>query len=466
MHTNPDRMMSLSDAAIQYGGTLMYPDCQFDKVSTDTRNLIPGHLFVALRGDNFDAHDFLPQAAQTACGMIVEKPDRHLEIPQWVVPDTTLALGQVARLKRARFDGVLVAVTGSAGKTTVKEMLASIFTQASGKEKVLATRGNLNNHIGVPLTLLNLTAEHRYAVIEMGASGSGEIEYLCQLAQPQVTLVNNVMPAHVAGFGSIDGIAAAKGEIYSGLNASGTAVLNLDERYTDDWRQLIGPRRCLTFSTTRRDADISADNISADALGRCHFLLQTPAGHAPVQLTLSGRHNVANALAAASMAFAVGIELGHIVAGLQGLPQVPGRMELKTLGSGNYVIDDSYNANPGAVKAAVDALLALPGSQHMLVLGDMGELGEDEVAMHADVGQYAATAGVQRLFTVGELSAHSSTAFGSGAQHFDNKQTLIDALLPLMGGGVAVLIKGSRSSGMENIVKALEATSSHSGAGE
>ena len=465
MHISTARAMTLSDAAIEFGGTLMYPDCHFDAVSTDTRNLASGQLFVALRGDNFDAHGFLPQAAQQACGLIVEKPDSNLQMPQWVVPDTTLALGQVARLKRMAFDGMLVAVTGSAGKTTVKEMLASIFAQAVGEAKVLATRGNLNNHIGVPLTLLNLTPGHRYGVIEMGASGAGEINYLCQLARPQVALINNVLPAHIAGFGSVEAIAAAKGEIYSGLVGNGTAVVNLDEPYVAGWQQLIAERRCLTFAVQHSGADISAAEIESDSLARCHFTLQTPVGNAPVKLLLSGRHNVGNALAAAAVALAAGVALSDIVAGLQVLARVPGRMELKTLASGDCLIDDSYNANPGAVKAATDALLALPG-KHLLVLGDMGELGDDELAMHADVGRYAAAAGVEQLFTLGALSEHASAAFGSGGQHFDSRQDLIDALLPLLGSGVAVLIKGSRSSGMENIVKALAAEACSVRAGE
>ncbi|MGS2723632.1 UDP-N-acetylmuramoyl-tripeptide--D-alanyl-D-alanine ligase [Porticoccus sp. GXU_MW_L64] len=446
--------LSLSRAAIEYGGTLMHPDCQFDGLSTDTRDIAAGQLFVALRGANFDAHSFLAQAAQKACGLVVESPDRSLELPQWVVPDTTVALGQVAHLKRRDFQGRVVAVTGSAGKTTVKEMLAAIFAQAAGEAGVLATRGNLNNHIGVPLTLMNLESRHRYAVIEMGASGGGEIDYLCQLARPQVTLVNNVLPAHVEGFGSVDAIADAKGEIYSGLPADGTAVLNLDEAYVDRWRSLIGERNCLTFSVANREADVFASDVSADELGFCRFVLHGPEGEAEVKLKISGRHNVANALAAAAVAQAAGVSVADIAAGLGAMQQVAGRMELSRLASGDYLIDDSYNANPGSVKAAVDALLQLPGTP-VLVLGDMGELGNDEVALHGEVGEYAARAGVEQLFTVGTLSASTSAAFGSGARHFDNQQDLLAVLQPLLGSGVAVLVKGSRSSGMEKITKAL-----------
>ncbi|UTW46712.1 UDP-N-acetylmuramoyl-tripeptide--D-alanyl-D-alanine ligase [bacterium SCSIO 12696] len=452
--------LSLSRAAIEFGGTLMFPDCQFQSLSTDTRSLANGDLFVALRGEHFDAHNFLAQAAEKACGLVVETPDRNLELPQWVVADTTAALGQLASLKRKDYQGVVVAVTGSAGKTTVKEMLASIFAQAVGESAVLATRGNLNNHIGVPLTLMGLEQRHQYAVIEMGASGGGEIGYLCQLGRPQVTLVNNVLPAHVEGFGSVDAIAHAKGEIYSGLPADGTAVLNLDQDYVALWRGLINERNCLTFSATEGNdsAGLFASNIEVDQLGRCSFQLHSPQGVASVSLGLSGRHNISNALAAAAVAQAAGVSVEHIAAGLSALRRVAGRMELLELDNGDYLIDDSYNANPGSVKAAVDALLQLPG-RPLLVLGDMGELGADEVALHAEVGEYAAQAGVAQLYTVGTLSANTSAAFGNGGRHFQNQQDLIAELQPQLGSGVAILVKGSRSSGMENITKALVATS-------
>ncbi|WIO74852.1 UDP-N-acetylmuramoyl-tripeptide--D-alanyl-D-alanine ligase [Porticoccaceae bacterium LTM1] len=453
--------LTLSRAAIEYGGTLVYPDCAFDQVSTDTRQIGEGQLFVALRGENFDAHQFLGQAAQSACGLVVEKADTSLSVPQWVVPDTTVALGQIARLNRTAFDGRMVAVTGSAGKTTVKEMLAAIFAHQDGADAVLATRGNLNNHIGVPLTLMSLTEKHRSAVIEMGASGPNEIGYLCNMASPDVALVNNVLPAHVEGFGSVEGIARAKGEIYQQLKRNATAVLNLDEVYEELWRSYIGERRCLTFSVSRRDANVRAAEVTQDALGRCHFRLETPVGATDIQLSIPGRHNVANALAAAAVAIAAGAGLAEVAKGLKSAKTVAGRMDIKELPTGDYLIDDSYNANPGSVKAAIDSLVTMPG-RTILVLGDMAELGADEVEMHAEVGRYAANHGVAQLYTAGKLTAFTSDAFGEGV-HCESKRQLIEALAPQLGSGVTILVKGSRSAGMDDVVKALEAEASTTG---
>lgn len=443
--------MRLSNAAIEFGGTLMFPDCRFASVSTDTRRLAPGQLFVALRGDHFDAHDFLSQAAESACGLVVERPDRGLQVPQWVVPDTTLALGRIARLNRLEFTGKLLAVTGSAGKTTVKEMLAAIL---GNRAATLATRGNLNNQIGVPLTLLRLSPEHRFAVVEMGASAPGEIAYLCDVAQPDVALVNNILPAHVEGFGNVDAIAAAKGEIYDGLKSDGTAVLNLDEPYVEQWRKQLAGRHCMTYSLNNPVADVRAENISVGNLGRCGFRLVTPQGSCDIQLAVSGRHNVANALAAAAAALAAGAALTDVAAGLAAAVAVVGRMDLQVLFNGGLLIDDSYNANPGSVKAAIDTLLALPGKA-ILVLGDMAELGRDEIELHADVGRYAADKGVAALYTTGRLSRYASTAFGAGGRHFVNKRELVEALKPDIGRGVTVLVKGSRGAGMEEVVNAL-----------
>ncbi len=446
--------MNLSRAAIEFGGTLMYPDCRFDSVSTDTRRLSEGQLFVALRGDHFNAHDFLQQAAKNACGLVVDHPDRALEITQWVVPDTTIALGQIARLNRQHFNGKLLALTGSAGKTTVKEMLAAILAKCG---KTAATKGNLNNQVGVPLTLLELSTEHQYAVIEMGASTRGEIAYLSDIAEPDIALITNVLPAHVEGFGSVDAIADAKGEIYAGLKADGIAVLGLDSNYVERWRELIGNRSCITWSLANSKADVRATGISADDLGRCKFSMITPQGDFQVRLDISGRHNVANALAAASAALAAGAEPEAIAAGLAVVTPTSGRMDLQMSIGGGYLVDDTYNANPGSAQVAIDALVALPGKT-ILVLGDMGELGADEVNLHREVGAYAAGKGVNALYTTGRLSCYASEAFGDNARHFDNKSELVDALKPLIGEGVSVLVKGSRSARMEDVVKALVST--------
>jgi UDP-N-acetylmuramoyl-tripeptide--D-alanyl-D-alanine ligase len=442
------QQLTLSQAAQAYGGTLMYPDCHFGSVSTDSRQINEGQLFVALKGEHFDAHQFLPEVATQACGMVVEHPAKDINVPQWVVPDTTEALGQIALLNRQAFNNPLVAVTGSSGKTTVKEMIAAILRESG---EVLATKGNLNNQIGVPMTLLGLHRRHRYAVIEMGASAPGEIAYLSGLARPDVVLVTNVLPAHVAGFGSVDGIAKAKGEIYQGASDQGTAVINLDETYADQWRASTRAR-VLTYSIANERADFYAKEMVSDDLG-CHlFVLVTPIGEVSVKLPLSGEHNVGNALAAAACAHAVGAELDMISDGLNKLQPVPGRLNRLQLPNGASVIDDTYNANPGSVKAAINTLVKFRG-RHILVLGDMGELGDEEVSLHADIGRYAAAQGVEDFLAVGPLCANATHEFGAGGKHFENKDALSAHLKTLLGPDAVVLVKGSRFMVMEDVVK-------------
>lgn len=439
---------TLSHVAQSFGGTLMYPDCQFGTVATDTRQIDEGQLFVALKGERFDAHQFLPEVATRACGMVVERPVKDINVPQWVVPDTTAALGQIALLNRQAFTGPLIAVTGSSGKTTVKEMIAAILRESGD---VLATKGNLNNQIGVPMTLLGLNSLHRFAVIEMGASGSGEIAYLCELARPDVVLVNNVLPAHMAGFGGMDDIARAKGEIYRGVARQGTAVINLDEPYAGQWEG-SARAKVVGYSVSDDRADFYARDIVADQWG-CHtFVLVTPSGDASVSLPLSGEHNVANALAAAACAYAVGADLAMISTGLGKLQAVPGRLDRHQLANGAIVIDDTYNANPGSVKAAINTLMKFSGCR-ILVLGDMGELGVDEAQLHADVGRYAAEQGVDVLLAVGPLCTNAVQAFGVQGHHFESKATLTDCLRPLLAANAVVLVKGSRFMAMEDVVR-------------
>ncbi len=440
--------LSLSQAAVNYGGTLLYPDCHFSNVCTDTRSLANGDLFVALRGDNFDAHQFLESAALKACGMVVEAPDKRLAIPQWVVPNTVQALGQLGALARNRFTGPLIAITGSGGKTTVKDMLAVIL-RCQGE--VLATAGNLNNHIGVPQTLLRLQAEHQFAVIEMGASGGGEIDYLCSIARPTIAVVTNVMPAHVAGFGSLAGVASAKGEIYSGLDNCGIAILNFDEPWYGQWRRRAHGTHCQSFSVENSAADFYASNVQFNTAACARFMLHSPLGEIEIQLAIPGAHNISNALAAAACAVAAGADLVSIAAGLACMAAAPGRMESKPGVFGARVIDDSYNANPGSVKAAIDALVAMPG-RHLLVLGDMAELGPKEKVMHREMGVYARNAGIDRLFTTGVLSAETAAAFGEGSEHFADKDMLSVALSKQLNSAATVLVKGSRSAAMEDVV--------------
>lgn len=443
--------LTLSQAAVAYGGTLLYPDCRFSRVSTDTRTLARGELFVALRGETYDGHLFLKEVANDACGLVVQYPDRQVDKPQWVVPDTVVALGQLAKLARDQFDGPLIALTGSSGKTTVKEMLASILTCVA---PVLATRGNLNNHIGVPKTLLALAKEHRYAVLEMGASGPGEIAYLVSLARPTIALVNNVMPAHVEGFGSLAGVAAAKGEIYGGLDASGTAVINLDEPWARDWRRKLPCMNVVTFSLEQEGADVGASNIRFDHRGNPAFTLHVAGEELPVSLPAPGRHNVSNALAAAACALAAGISPTTIAAGLEAIQTVSGRMEFKDGPRGSTVIDDSYNANPGSVKAAIDVLGALDG-QRLLVLGDMAELGPEARALHREVGEYAQATGIDQLLATGQLSKEAVAGFGEQGQWFADKDALVRHLRKTLDENTTALVKGSRSAAMDEVVNQL-----------
>jgi len=447
------RPLTLSAAAAAFGGTLLYPDCSFRRVSTDSRRLRPGELFVALRGSRFDGHDFLAQVADQACGLVVERPDKRLLLPQWVVADTTRALGQLALLARDQFTGPVIAVTGSSGKTTVKEMTAAILR---GLGPVLATRGNLNNHIGLPLTLLSAEPEQRFAVLELGASAAGEIAYLASIAKPMVAVVTTVLPAHVQGFGSLAGVARGKGEIYAALGPRGTAVFNLDldARWLAQWRANLPCLQSLGFSPTDA-ADVTAHGVTFDAEGRASFLLRTPQGEVPVSLQIPGPHNVANALAAAACALAAGADLAAIAAGLRAVLPAPGRMQIKRGLREARLIDDSYNANPGSVRAAIDTLAGF-GGRRLLVLGDMAELGSDAPGLHREVGAYAASRGLDGFYGCGPLSKLAAEAFGANAFTFADKEQLARALRDSLDADTTVLIKGSRSAGMEDIVQLLE----------
>ena len=444
--------MRLSDAAIRFGGTLLNPDCTFSTVAIDSRKAEYGDLFVALIGERLDAHDFLYQVADKACGLVVSTADKSLPLPQWVVPDTTVALGQLALLQREQYSGVVVAITGSTGKTSVKEMVASIFACCGS---VHATKGNFNNHVGVPLTFLAMEGNTDFAVIEMGASGPGEIEYLCSIAKPHIALINNVQQAHLEGFGSVEGIAAAKGEIYAGLSDEGIAVLNIDQLWLEQWRALIGDKPCVTFSAETADADVSASEVHVLANGCCHFILHTPVGQGSVSLTIPGRHAVSNALAASACAIAAGATLQQIIAGLEAVRAPARRLEVKTLPSGAHIIDDTYNASPASVRAAIDVLAASPG-RRVMVFGDMAELGADADALHEQIGAYALAAGIDALYTVGRLSAAASAVFNG--QHFADAELLKRPLVEeAKCRELTLLVKGSRSAKMDLVVDMLMA---------
>ncbi len=421
-------------------------------VQIDSRKLRPGELFVALQGAR-DGHDFLAAAHAAGAAAALVSTSVTVPLPQLRVADTLLALGELAAAWRRRFTLPLIALTGSSGKTTVKELLAASLT-ASGAQ-VLATMGNLNNHLGVPLTLLKLRAEHQVAVIEMGANHPGEIAHLTQMAQPTVALVNNAGPAHLAGFGSLDGVAQAKGEIYAGLAPDGVALVNADDPYAPLWDKLAAPRRTLHFGL-QPTAEVRAVGITGQLSTqglRTTARVLTPVGEFDLQLPLAGEHNVRNALAATAAALAVGTPLTAIAAGLAQVQPVPGRLLSHRLASGTWLIDDTYNANPASVRAAIAVLAALPG-ERWLILGDLGELGAAAETLHHELGVAARVAGIERLFAVGTLSAQTVAGFGHGGTWCATQAELL-AQLPWQTVPTAILVKGSRSAKMEVIVQEL-----------
>ncbi|WP_407312144.1 UDP-N-acetylmuramoyl-tripeptide--D-alanyl-D-alanine ligase [Pseudomonas sp. nanlin1] len=432
-------------------GRLVGEDVRFTGVSIDSRAITPGQLFVALAGPRFDGHDYLAEVAgKGAVAALVEREVAGVDLPQLVVADTRLALGQLGALNRQAFAGQVAAITGSSGKTTVKEMLASILRT---RGPVLATRGNLNNDLGAPLTLLELAPQHWAAVIELGASRVGEIAYTVGLTQPHVALINNAGTAHVGEFGGPEKIVEAKGEILEGLGEGGTAVLNLDDKAFAIWQVRAGQHRVLSFALDNVQADFHSSGRSLDARGCPAFLLHGAGASVPVQLNLLGTHNVLNALAAAAAAHALGVSLGDIQAGLNAVQPVKGRTVAQIASNGARVIDDTYNANPSSICAAVDILAGFSG-RTVLVLGDIGELGEWAEQGHRDVGAYAAGK-VSALYAVGPLMTHAVDAFGPGALHFISQAELIAALGNEQGNTTTILIKGSRSAAMENVVAAL-----------
>jgi len=446
------KALRLSELLAVLDARLVGADAAFTAVSTDSRKIEPGQLFIALTGPNFDGHDYLAAvAAKGAVAALVEREVSGVKLPQLVVADARAALGQLGALNRQAYQGPLAAVTGSSGKTTVKEMLASILRAGLGGP-VLATRGNLNNDLGAPLTLLELAPQHVAAVIELGANHVGEIAYTVGLTQPQVAIITNAGSAHVGEFGGPDKIIEAKGEILEGLPASGTAILNLDDKAFAVWQQRNGSRSVLSFALRNSAADFYTSELARDARGCVAFTLQSPAGSAHIQLNLLGEHNVANALAAAAAAHALNVPLVGIQAGLESLQPVKGRAVAQLATSGARVIDDTYNANPISMCAAVDILAGFSG-RTVLVLGDMGELGEWAEQGHRDVGAYAAGK-VDTLYAVGPLMAHAVAAFGPQGHHFADQASLIAAVLHESAGS-SILIKGSRSAAMENVVAAL-----------
>ncbi len=448
---------TLAQFAQACGGRLTGADAAYTDVVSDSRALQPRQLFIALKGPHFNGHEFVAAAlAAGAAGALVEA-EQPVRLPQIVVPDTQAALECAARSWRAAFAGPLVGVAGSNGKTTAKEMTAAILAQAG---ECLATRGNLNNHIGVPLTLLRLTPAHRFAVVEMGANHAGEVAALVAIARPTVGLITNAGAEHLEGFGSLEGVARAEGEMVAGLSRDATAVINADDEFASLWRTLT-PARVVTFGV-RAAADFSASELRttvAEEGFSTGFRLSSPGGSAAIRLGLGGTHNVANALAAAAAAVSAGARLEHIVAGLGTVRAVPGRLQFKRAAGGAWLIDDSYNANPSSVRAAIEVLGSLSG-RRWLVLGDMAELGEFAAAAHSTIGEFARAHGVERLYATGALAARAVDSFGAGAQWFTDVAALTAALRTALGTGgapVRLLIKGSRMNRLERVVDALAA---------
>ncbi len=454
------RPLPLSQIARWVEGRHLGADATVQAVSIDTRTLVPGSLFVALRGERHDGHDLAAQAAERGAVALMVQREVDSPLPQVLCADTQEALGELAAGVQHGRPAVVVALTGSNGKTSVKALALGILARAG---EAYANPGNRNNEIGLPLAVIDAPESARFAIYEMGAGQLGDIAYLASIAPPQVALVNNVMPAHMERMGSLLGIAETKGAIYEALPDDGVAVVNADDAFAPWFMQRIGHRPTLRFAL-ENDAEIRASALQLEA-ERARFRLHTPAGSGDVVLPLPGRHNVMNALAATGLALGAGASLDDVLAGLHAAVPVPGRQIPHRLRNGVVLVDDSYNANPGSVSAAI-AALAQAGGDGWLVLGDMKELGDDAEALHAGIGAQARAAGLRRLWTVGELSAAATRAFGEGARHFNDQAALLAALAPAIragGEGLRCLVKGSRSSAMDKVLAALLAADREEG---
>jgi UDP-N-acetylmuramoyl-tripeptide--D-alanyl-D-alanine ligase len=453
-----NKMMDLLEASEAMNGRLHGETLNFSGVSTDSRAVTAGQLFIALRGENFDGHAFVATAAQR--GAVAAVVDNQalpgLNVPGLsliAVADTRLALGQLAASWRERFGLPLIAVTGSNGKTTSKEMIASIMRAAfdGSAESVLATQGNLNNDIGLPLTLLKLNATHRAAIIEMGMNHPGEIAYLTRLTRPTVALVTNAQRAHLAGMGSLDVIAGEKGSVFCGLDSDGVAVINADDRWAPLWREQSGEHRVMDFSFERPAAVTGVCTVRGLAT---HLRITWQEQTIEVTLALPGAHNARNALGAATAALAAGVSLAAVEQGLNAFRGIKGRLQQRAGLNGAMLLDDTYNANPDSVRAGIDVLAATVGRK-IMVLGDMGEIGEMTGQFHDEIGGYAKSQGIDLLLAFGDSSALTAHNFGAGGQHFKKIEDLIEALTASLTAQTTVLIKGSRFMRMERVVDAV-----------
>ncbi len=420
----------------------------FQFVSTDTRTIQPGDLFVALVGDNFDGHNYIDLAVEKGACAVVVSQSVETTVPFLLVSDTTKALGRLALFNREKFNKDVVAVTGSSGKTTVKGMMATLLRQ---QNEVLVTRGNFNNHIGAPITLLRLNQTYDYAMLELGASSEGEIAYIANITKPTIAIITNAMPAHLQGFGDLETIVRTKGEIIDALPDNGTAILNADSEYFEQWQARAGKRSVISFGLNDK-ADVRASTVEVDAIGCCEFTLHIDDESAVVHLPVMGKHNVSNALACAAACTALKMPIQLIVSGLQAFQGVEGRLLEKKGLEGSIVIDDSYNANPASVRAAIDVLSSRSGHK-IFVLGDMGELGVETQVAHAEVGSYACAGDIDEFFAVGEFSRGAADSFGDNAHWFASHDSLVKFLKRKLKKNVTVLVKGSRSAKMDIVVK-------------
>lgn len=418
-------------------------------VSIDSRTIQPGHLFVAIKGSNFDGHDFIENACQKgAVAALCSRPVEKLSIPQLIMPCTLDALALIATCHRKRLGCEVIALTGSNGKTTVKEMIATLLPKPA-----FATPGNLNNHIGVPLSLLKLTPQHRYAVFELGANHIGEIAHTVSMVKPKVTLINNVAPAHLEGFGSFEGVVRAKGEIHQGLEKEGTAIINADDPSAHAWDETLSGKKTVRFSIKHPET-IYARDIELQGVLGSRFILVTPEGEFPIQLRVPGLHNVSNAVAAMTCVRALGLALTEAGERLEQFGGVPGRLAIRKGKHQAHIIDDTYNANLKSVLAALDVLAEQKGKR-ILVLGDLGELGVHSKAHHEEIGLAAKARGIDQLLTCGQHSLATTEAFGDAAMHYDSQHALLMDLMGRLDAHTTVLIKGSRSSAMDRIVQEL-----------
>lgn len=450
--------VSLDWIAEQVNGTRVGDNIDIDAVTTDSRSIQPGEVFLALSGERFDGHDYIDDVVEKGASALIVSKSVDCSLPLIIVDDTHTALGLLGAAIKREVNPRTVAITGSSGKTTVKEMTAAILQR---KGSVLATAGNFNNDIGVPLTLLRLERQHEYAVLELGANHLGEIAYTVDLVKPEVATIVNAAASHLEGFGSLFGVARAKSEIFKGLQSHGVAIVNADSQFYQYWDGKLKRQNSLSFSQEGSErADFYAADITLGLDGCASFKMHTPEGHVNIRLAIPGVHNVGNALAAAALAINVGATLEDVREGLAAMQQVTGRLNVKQLSSQVRVLDDTYNANVASVKAGIDLLASFPG-RRVLILGDMAELGEKARHYHQEVGEYALESGIEQALSLGVLSQHASEVFEQNGRHFDDIESLTTYLTDTLLSeqrDITILVKGSRSSKMERVTAAIEAS--------